>query len=259
MTVSELWPGDPARQDRWKQLLDWLAPALGESVLDVGGGSGSAVAYIADRVGPRGRSVGLERLPAYLTKLKANYSTIGSATPSGVRGEAQALPFADASFDAVLCVNVLEAIVDRPLALAEMRRVLKPGGRVLVAHDDYESMVYAGADRELTRRAVSAYANSKFASYAASDGQMGRQLWGLFSPTGFADPVVRVLPLINTRYREPLVGWTHAQFGAEFVAAASDVTQSEIDRWHVELSAASDRGDYLFCLNLYACLGRKAW
>ena len=86
---------------------------------------------------------------------------------------------------------------------------------------------------------------------------MGRHLWGLFSRAGFADPEVRVLPLINTRYHEPLVGWTHAQFGADFVAAASDLTQAEIDRWHAELRAASERGDYFFCLNLYACFGRK--
>jgi hypothetical protein len=45
---------------------------------------------------------------------------------------------------------------------------------------------------------------------------------------------------------------------ADFVAAAGDLTQAEIDRWHRELAAASERGDYFYCVNLYVCLGRKA-
>ncbi|HVC32331.1 MAG TPA: hypothetical protein VNL16_02355, partial [Chloroflexota bacterium] len=139
----------------------------------------------------------------------------------------------------------------------EMNRVLKPGGRILVAHDDYESQAYAGADRELNRRAVLAYASATFQSYPTSDGQMGRHLWGLFARAGFVDAEVRVLPLINTEYREPLQGWVLSQFAAPFVAAVSDLTQAEIDCWHRELTAASERGTYFYCLNLYVCYGRK--
>jgi SAM-dependent methyltransferase len=199
-------------------------------------------------------AVGLERLPGCLAELGRN---AGKGSARGVCGDALALPFADAIFDAVLSVNVLEAVPDRPLALAEMRRVLKPGGRIVLAHDDYESAVYAGTDRELTRRVVRAYADSTFASYAASDGQMGRHLWGHFSRAGFVESEIRVLPLVDVEYREPFLGWSLAQFDAGFVAAANDLTQLEIDRWHAALAAASARGDYLFCLNLYVCLGRK--
>jgi len=235
----------------------WLDPRPGEYVLDVGCGGGAAIAFIAGRVGPSGRAIGLERFPESLAKLRASYPLAGPAAPSGVCGDGQALPLADESFDAVLCVNVLEAIPDRPQALAEMLRVLKPGGRILLAHDDYESQAYAGADRDLTRRAVCAYANSTLKSYATSDGQMGRHLWGLFSQAGFVDAEVRALPLINTEYREPLFGWIHAQFSADLLAAVGDLTQAEIDRWHRELAAASERGDYFYCANLYVCFGRK--
>lgn len=257
INAGELWPGDPARQVRWEQIMAWLAPNAGESVLDIGCGGGEAVAFVAERVGPSGHAIGLERSAASVAKLCARYPVIELPALSFQSGEAEALPFADESFAAVLCVNVLEAILDRPRALAEMLRVLKPDGRILLAHDDYESQAYAGADRDLTRRAVSAYANSTFKSYPTSDGQMGRQLWSLFASAGFLEPEVRVLPLVNTKYREPFFGWVHAQFTADFVATVSDLTQAEIDRWHRELAAASQRGTYFYCVNLYVCLGRK--
>jgi hypothetical protein len=137
-----------------------------------------------------------------------------------------------------------------------MRRVLKPGGRALVAHDDYESQAYTRTDRELGRRVSLAYASSTFASYATSDGQMGRHLWPLFVGAGFAEPRLHVIPLVETAYGEPHLGWRHAQFTADFVSAVSDLTDADLDAWRADLADRSARGAYLYCLNLYACLGR---
>ena len=182
---------------------------------------------------------------------------VDAAAVEPVAADAQALPFPDETFDAVLCVNVLEAVPDRLGALREMRRVLKPGGRVLVAHDDYEGQVYTATDRPLCRRAVLAYARSTFESYATSDGQIGRHLWGYFAKAGFRNATLQVLPLVNTEYREPLFGWTHAQFSATFVEKVSDLTDDDLDRWRADLAGLSARGEYLYCINLFVCLGRK--
>ena len=237
MSADDFWPGDPARRLRWEQLMAWLAPRPGERILDVGCGAGAAIAFVAGQVGPRGQAIGLERFPDSLARLGARDLSAGPVL-QGVAGDGQNLPFADNSFDALLCVNVLEALTDRPRALADMRRVLKPGGRILLAHDDYESQAYAGADRALTRRAVLAYASATFQSYPTSDGQMGRQLWGFFARAGFVETEARVLPLVNTAYREPLQGWVLSQFDAGFVAAVSDLTQAELERWHIPDRAA---------------------
>jgi SAM-dependent methyltransferase len=200
-------------------------------------------------------AVGVEYGAGGLRRITAGRAA-GGGSFVALLADAQALPFASGSFDAVLSVNVLEAIPDRRLALAELRRVLRPGGRVVVAHDDWESMVYAADDRELTRRAVRAYAESTFASYAASDGQMGRRIWGLFRAAGFHDPELRVLPLVNTEYRQPLFGWTHAQFDAGLVAGVSDLTDADLERWRADLAACSGGGTYAFVANLYVCIGR---
>ena len=189
--------------------------------------------------------------------LRATLQAQGIVAVELLQADAQHLPFADEAFDAVLCVNVLEAVPDRLRALGEMRRVMKPGGRALVAHDDYEAQVYAATDRELNRRATLAYASATFATDPTSDGQLGRHLWGLFRAAGFSEPRLHVLPLVNDEYREPLLGWVHAQFGADFVAKVSDLTDAELDAWRADLEGRSARGEYLYCVNLYACVGRK--
>ena len=237
--------------------MEWFSPKPGDRILDVGFGQGQPLRFISHRVTPNGWAIGVELDLERAAALTDTSRSEGSSTTSGLVGDAQDLPFDDEAFDAVLCVNVLEAVINRTRAVNEMRRVLKAGGRLLLAHDDHESQVYACADRELCRRVVRAYAESTFKSYAASDGQMGRRIWGLFRAAGFVDTKLRVLPLINTEYREPLLGWTHAQFSAELVSGVSDLTQQEIERWQADLAKSSERGEYIYCLNLYVCLGRK--
>jgi SAM-dependent methyltransferase len=256
LDAEELWPAPDVRE-RWRRLMAMLDPRPGEAILDVGFGPGSALRFLARRVGPAGRAVGVERLAGPAGRLRAALDADDRPTPEILVADAQGLPFAAATFDAVLCVNVLEAVADRAGALAEMRRVLKPAGRVLVAHDDLESQVYACSDRELGRRAVRAYADATFKTYATSDGQMGRHLWGLFRAAGFRDARLEVLPLVNTEYREPLLGWQLSQFRADFVAAVNDLTDADLDRWRADLAERSARGEYLYCISLYACLGRK--
>jgi SAM-dependent methyltransferase len=199
----------------------------------------------------------MDRSAVWVARLHETVDQTRIKNVNVVMGSAEALPFLDGAFDAVLCVNVLEAVPDRTGALAEMHRVLRPGGRALVAHDDYESQAYTSTNRELGRRVSLAYADSTFASYATSDGQMGRHLWPMFVATGFAEPRLQVLPLVETEYGEPHSGWQHAQFSADFVSKVCDLTDAELDAWRADLAARSSRGEYLYCLNLFACLGSK--
>jgi SAM-dependent methyltransferase len=256
MVSQDLW-AEPDVRRRWEQLVKLLAPLPGDSILDVGHGPGLSARYLASIVTPTGRVTALDPSPRSTKQLRVQVEEQGLRNLVVVRAQAESIPFGDASFDAVMCVNVLEAVPNKARALSEMHRVLKPGGRILLAHDDYESQSYVTTDRELGRRATLAYASATLPGYPTSDGQMGRRLWSLFLRTNFGERQLHVLPLVNTEYRQSLLGWTHAQFAAEFVARVSDLTQAEIDAWHADLAARSLRGEYLYCLNLYVCLGRK--
>ena len=104
----------------------------GERVLDVGCGTGVVSRTVAPKLGGHGRVVGLDASEEMLSAARTRPSPAGAPIELH-RGDATALPFRDASFDAVLCQQALQFVRDRPAALREMRRVLVPGGRVCLA------------------------------------------------------------------------------------------------------------------------------
>jgi SAM-dependent methyltransferase len=112
-------------EHRIARLLLGLTP--GDGVLDVACGPGNFTREFAGVVGPTGLAVGIDASPTMLARAVAD-------TPDGavayVRGDAEALPFRDASFDAVCCFAALNLFADPWAALDHMARVLTPGGRI---------------------------------------------------------------------------------------------------------------------------------
>jgi SAM-dependent methyltransferase len=103
------------------------------SLLEVG----AAEAQHSYRLAVRGlRAVALEPSPEMLARAAAQRDVHGVAVPL-VCGIAEQLPFADASFDRVLCESAIDHVVHPPRAIAEMARVLKPDGRLLIGFVNY--------------------------------------------------------------------------------------------------------------------------
>jgi SAM-dependent methyltransferase len=116
-------------------LREALRGAPGRRLLDVGGGTGNYALALRDEDWD---VVVSDRSPEMLARAAAK----GLET---VVADAQALPFADASFDALICVSMLHHVDDRSRALAEQRRVLRPGGRgalMLYTREDIEDAWY---------------------------------------------------------------------------------------------------------------------
>jgi arsenite methyltransferase len=102
----------------------------GERVLDLGSGGGIDVLLSARRVGPSGFAYGVDMTDDMLALARANAVKAGAANVEFLQGEIEALPLPDGSVDVVISNCVVNLSVDKPAVLAEMFRVLVPGGRV---------------------------------------------------------------------------------------------------------------------------------
>jgi ubiquinone/menaquinone biosynthesis C-methylase UbiE len=109
------------------QVMEPLAPQQGERVLDMGSGPGYLVASVADAVGPSGAVHGLD--PSAPMNALARTRTAGRPWLHVDEGDAVALSYPDGTFDVAVSTQVYEYVADMPRALAELRRVLRPGGR----------------------------------------------------------------------------------------------------------------------------------
>jgi arsenite methyltransferase len=102
----------------------------GERVLDLGSGGGIDVLLSARRVGPSGFAYGVDMTDDMLALARQNAAKAGAANVEFVKGHIEDVPLPDASVDVVISNCVINLSVDKPAVLAEMFRVLVPGGRI---------------------------------------------------------------------------------------------------------------------------------
>jgi len=105
----------------------------GETVLDLGSGGGIDVLLSARRVGPTGFAYGLDMTDEMLDLARRNATEAGASNVEFLKGQIEEIPLPDASIDVVISNCVINLSVDKPAVLAEMARVLRPGGRVGVS------------------------------------------------------------------------------------------------------------------------------
>jgi demethylmenaquinone methyltransferase/2-methoxy-6-polyprenyl-1,4-benzoquinol methylase len=137
----ELFSGLPRRYDRlsaalsfwqdprWRRaLVDAVAPERGQRLLDVATGTGMVAAELLARAPCT--VVGIDQSPQMLAAARARFSSEDSGRVRLLEGEAEALPFPDASFDGLTFTYLLRYVDDPPATIRELARVIRPGGRI---------------------------------------------------------------------------------------------------------------------------------
>lgn len=166
------WAGYVAASVR--ETLAWLAPGPRDRVLDVGCGTGALIAAVGARA-PGAVVVGADLAPEMLAAARA---TLGPTHPLAA-ADAARLPFRAGSFDAVVSSSSFHYWPDPAAGLAELRRVLRPGGRLVVTDwcDDF-----------LSCKACDLYLRVVDPAHRRAYGT--RECTALLARAGYADPVV---------------------------------------------------------------------
>jgi demethylmenaquinone methyltransferase/2-methoxy-6-polyprenyl-1,4-benzoquinol methylase len=131
---------------RWrKPALAALQPNAGDTVLDLACGTGLNFSHIIERVGPKGRIVGMDITRPMLKRARRRVDRNHWENATLVEGDATTLPLTADSCDAVLCSYAMAIIPDYRTAIAEAVRVLKPGGRLVLLEPKRGSALWARA------------------------------------------------------------------------------------------------------------------
>jgi len=183
-----------------------LALRPGETVLDLGSGPGLDALLAARQVGPTGRVIGVDMTPEMLERARATAARAGAGQVEFRQGRLEALPVDDASVDAVTSNCVINLVPDKSAVFREIARVLRPGGRVVVA------------DIVLDRPLPEAVAKDVLAWCGCVSGAAPRQeYFRLIEAAGLRD--VEILK--------------EEDYAASVAQIASDQAQSLLERWGV--------------------------
>jgi SAM-dependent methyltransferase len=238
---------EPAVESRHRWLAGLLALERGSRVVDLGCGTGSSLRFVAPRL-LDGLAVGVDRaVPALREAARQAGGTYL------VRADlSRPLPFTASSFDRVLCHNVLEALPEPQLVLREAYRLLRPGGRLVLSHPDYDTLVFASGDVALTRRLVRAYSDTKQDWMDAVDGTMGRRLLEVVRRSAFAVADVQAAVVLSRRFQPGELGYEYAHNLARALRHAGVADPTELGGWLAGLRRLDEQGAFLFSLNDYA-------
>lgn len=121
----------------------------GDKVADIGSGAGLDSLIAARMVSPTGQVVGIDMTPAMIEKARSAAEETGTSNVEFRHGYAETLPIEDAWADVVISNGVLNLVPDKPTALQEMARILKPGGRLQIGDILVQKAIPESAKRKI--------------------------------------------------------------------------------------------------------------
>lgn len=239
-------------QQEKQRTYSWMHPQTGHAVLDVGCGPGTDTMALASLVGPNGRVVGVDADAAMIAEAARRAEQAGcSAWCSHQQADAMALPWQTGTFDACRSERLFQHLPHPAGVLAEMARVTKPGGWVVVWDADWGTLSIDTPEVEIERRLVRVHAERLL-----DNGYAGRQLPRLFKRQQLADIAVEIRPLQFTNYA--LFRYLTLLDTVERDALAVGlITEEELHRWQQSLEQTEAEGTFFAHVNAVLVAGRN--
>jgi SAM-dependent methyltransferase len=211
-----------------------LAPRAGGRYLEVGTGTGNDALALFERYGVR--VVGVD----------ASETMIAEARRRGLEeatvADATALPFEDGSFDGAWADRTFQHLAEPERALAEMARVTRAGGRIVVVDPDYGTQAVAVEDEEIARRVLGSRVRH------LRNGTLAHRMAGRFAAAGLQKVEAEAMTLV---VRDPT-----AVDNVMGLRSWADGT-ADADAWHTAIDDSIARGAFLYAVTFFLTAGTK--
>jgi ubiquinone/menaquinone biosynthesis C-methylase UbiE len=226
-----------------------LDPAWRETILDLGCGPGFLSEELARAVGDHGRVVALD--PSEPMREAAAERLADFSNVEIVDGAASHIPVADASLDGVVAVQVMEYVKDLGASLDEIRRVLKPGGRVVVGDIHYDSCIWYSRDPARMRRFLDAQTRHVF------DKRLAEHLADDLVDHGFVVERREPLVMMTTRPRADSFPLIMARMSRKSAISHGGFDEAEVEAFFAEQDELAARGAFFFATTHFVTRARK--
>lgn len=232
-----------------REVLKALQLAAGERVLDVGSGPGLLAAAMAEAVGPEGRVCGIDASDAMIAMSRKRCA--GMPWCEFQKADANAIPYPAAGFDVAVSTQVYEYVRDIPAALAELHRVLRPGGRAAILDTDYGSLVIHTQHPARMARILAAW--DEHFVHAHLPRVLSREL----RAAGFAVRHRAAIPMFNPEFQDNTYAKGMLQMMRSFAVGKNGISESEAGAWYAEFAQLAAQDKFFFSLNRYLFVAEK--
>ena len=232
-----------------KKTIEAVNIQAGESILDIGCGTGFLTSDMAPIVTESGQIIAIDPKP---TMVKAAKQRCTEYAQVKVRqGNVTSIPSKNNQFDLVTCTQVLLYVEDIDKALSEIYRVLKPGGRAAILETDWQGVVINSNFPELTRTIIDAWDTT------VASPNLPTRLTGLLLDKNFHSIHSEAIPLLNSEYLPDTFSANAVKWLPKAAYKRGVISSAQGKLWVEDLEALGKEGNYFFCVNRFLFVAQK--
>ena len=232
-------------------LIKAIAPIPGQRLLEVGCGTGILCRLLAPKVSPAGCVIGVDISPDLISIAQHLATQAGLANMiQWCAGNAETLPFPDASFDGVLAARLLLHVSQPEIILKELVRVVRPGSKVVVMDWDFGTVAVDHPNSELTRRILNWRCD-----HDGGNNWSGRQLWKRMTSAGISN--LQIAPVVSIAHQTQDSLSISLFRAAQVALDGGEITSSEYEAWVDELKSAMAIGCFFASIVYFIVSGER--
>lgn len=158
-------------------------------------------------------------------------------------------------FDVIFCHNVLELVNSKEKFVSDLYNLLKENGTLILSHMDFDSIIYNSTFKELTRKLVHSFSDTKQEWMTFSDGQIGRKIPGIIKRTNIQNVSFETWRWTETTFDENDYGFIMTNMLIE--TAGDKFNKKELKNWKKDLEEKAKSQDYFFAIDIDVAKIRK--